>query len=115
MTDAQKKKPTAGFWITVVVVVVLAYPLSFGPACWLATRWRPLRGPVNSIYSSAAWACFKAPNAVGNAIIWYANVAGDVNFSGTEHGGFRLTFAEGEYDFTGDLDNGGAFPPPAPE
>jgi len=29
-------KPTAGFWITVALVVVLvAYPLSFGPACSL--------------------------------------------------------------------------------
>ena len=31
-----KKKPSVAFWATVVVVVVLvAYSLSFGPACWL--------------------------------------------------------------------------------
>ena len=30
------KKPTVAFWVTVVVVVVLvAYPLSWGPLVWL--------------------------------------------------------------------------------
>ena len=39
MTDDQKKKPSAGFWVTVALVVVLvAYPLSFGPACWITSR-----------------------------------------------------------------------------
>jgi hypothetical protein len=39
MTDELKRKPTAGFWITVVVVVVLVgYPLSFGPVCWIIGR-----------------------------------------------------------------------------
>jgi len=33
------KKPGVAFWATVVVVVaLLAYPLSFGPACWIADR-----------------------------------------------------------------------------
>ena len=34
-----RKKPTAGFWITVALVAVLVgYPLSFGPACRLTSR-----------------------------------------------------------------------------
>jgi hypothetical protein len=34
-----REKPGVAFWATVVVVVVVvAYPLSFGPACWLADR-----------------------------------------------------------------------------
>jgi hypothetical protein len=36
MTD--RKKPGVAFWATVVVVAVLAYPLSFGPACWVSGR-----------------------------------------------------------------------------
>jgi hypothetical protein len=45
MTDS--KKPGVAFWATVVVVVVLLYPISFGPACWItsrttsAARWLP--------------------------------------------------------------------------
>ncbi len=34
----ERKKPTAGFWITVALVAALVgYPLSFGPACWVTT------------------------------------------------------------------------------
>ncbi len=37
MTD--RKKPTAGSWMTVALVAALvAYPLTFGPACWLCGR-----------------------------------------------------------------------------
>jgi hypothetical protein len=36
MTD--RKKPGLAFWTTVVAVVVLAYPLSMGPACWASSR-----------------------------------------------------------------------------
>jgi hypothetical protein len=37
MTSA--RKPTAGFWMTVALVaVVVGYPLSFGPACWINER-----------------------------------------------------------------------------
>ena len=33
-----RKKPGVAFWATVVVVVLAAYPVSFGPACWLDSR-----------------------------------------------------------------------------
>jgi hypothetical protein len=36
MTD--RKKPGMAFWATVAVVAVLAYPLSFGPVCWITSR-----------------------------------------------------------------------------
>ena len=36
---SDRKKPGVAFWATVVVVVaLLAYPLSFGPACWAVGR-----------------------------------------------------------------------------
>ncbi len=36
---ASRKKPGVAFWATLVVVVaIVAYPLSFGPACWIASR-----------------------------------------------------------------------------
>jgi len=39
MSADQKTKPTDGFWITVALLMALvAYPLSFGPACWIAAR-----------------------------------------------------------------------------
>lgn len=37
MTD--RKKPGVACWASVVLVVVLlGYPLSFGPACWISSR-----------------------------------------------------------------------------
>jgi hypothetical protein len=33
---SDRNKPGIAFWATVVLVIVLAYPLSFGPACWIA-------------------------------------------------------------------------------
>ena len=39
MTDDQKKNPGLPFYATVVVLVGLVlYPLSFGPACWITSR-----------------------------------------------------------------------------
>ena len=39
-----RKKTGMGFWITVVVLIVLVlYPLSFGPGCWIASRSFPAR------------------------------------------------------------------------
>jgi hypothetical protein len=33
-----RKKPGVAFWATVVVVVLVLYVASFGPACWLSSR-----------------------------------------------------------------------------
>jgi hypothetical protein len=33
-----RKKPAVAFWATVVVVVLIAYRLSIGPACWVSSR-----------------------------------------------------------------------------
>ena len=44
------RKPTAGFWITVALVVVLAYPLSLGPACWITSRTNSGAGMIPVIY-----------------------------------------------------------------
>ena len=48
-----RKKPGVAFWPTVVVVVALvAYPLSFGPACWIASRTGTDRSPFyTTIYA----------------------------------------------------------------
>lgn len=59
---ADCKKPTAGFWITVALVAALVgYPLSFGPACWLAI-WQPrLTAPVAYAY----WPLMNVTKACG--------------------------------------------------
>jgi hypothetical protein len=70
-----RKRPTAGFWITVALVAVLVgYPLSFGPLMWLSCRnrlvgidilltaYEPLR------LGAELW------HPLGNAMDWYAAI-----------------------------------------
>jgi hypothetical protein len=84
MTD--HKKPGMAFWATVAMVVVLiGYPLSFGPACWWFTK--PLEVPIASyvtvrqtpvIYQPIGWLAQFVPDSFGRVINWYATVgAGD--------------------------------------
>jgi len=75
MTD--RKKPGWAFWTTVVLAVVLAYPLSFGPACWLAhqTFAPQLRQMVNAHYA-VVWPKFRrnAPKPMVRAATWYLDL-----------------------------------------
>jgi hypothetical protein len=47
----ERKKPGVAFWVTVELVLVLvAYPLSFGPACWLYGMTSQPRGAGKLLY-----------------------------------------------------------------
>jgi hypothetical protein len=39
-----RKKPAVAFWTTLLVVVMLIYPICYGPACWRAGCGRILTG-----------------------------------------------------------------------
>jgi len=52
-----RKKPGVAFWATVMVVVMLVlYPLSFGPACWISNRAGIGSSVVATIYRPITWA-----------------------------------------------------------
>ncbi len=59
------KKPTAGFWITVSLVAALvAYPLSFGPACWVLARDNSrsqTHRSIEAIYRPLFWVIVNGP------------------------------------------------------
>src|SRR5262245_61373937 len=81
-----RKQPGVAFWATVVVVVVLvAYPLSFGPACWIAsqqpvegsgglTGWAIIVPELPKVYRPIGWACMRCPNTVSPLMTWYARI-----------------------------------------
>ena len=51
-----RKKPVTGFWIAVALVAVLVgYPLSFGPACWIFSRIRFCSSTVLNVYRPLDW------------------------------------------------------------
>jgi hypothetical protein len=62
------KKPGVAFWATVLVVVgLVAYPLSWGPSCWL--YWKlggqtppDWMGTVMDVYYPVWWASENGPD-----------------------------------------------------
>jgi hypothetical protein len=82
MTD--RKKTGAALWATAEVVVVLMYPISFGPACGVSARTGTDGGIVRVIYHPVV----AAAGATGIAepyswLVWYMNlgVPGNVELS----------------------------------
>jgi len=74
---SDRKKTGVAFWATVVLAVVLmGYPLSFGPWCWLTSRSsEPAGTPVmSSFYSPILWAWYRSPDPIGDSIDWFANL-----------------------------------------
>jgi hypothetical protein len=75
MTD--RKKPGVAFWATVVMVALLVvYPLSFGPACWTASRDQslsPLDRSVSQVYWPIGWLGMRE-GILGDTVLWYAKV-----------------------------------------
>ncbi len=68
-------KPTAGFWITVALVAVLVgYPLSFGPACWISSRTNYGAKSIPVIYRPICFALAYTPESMTAAIRGYAKV-----------------------------------------
>ena len=68
MTDC--KKPGVAFWATVVVVGVLLYLASFGPACWVCARTQNSLPPVYYPLTGAG----KRSDRIANGLICYANL-----------------------------------------
>jgi hypothetical protein len=69
-----RKKPTAGFWITVALAVVLVgYPLSFGPACWVMGRSIPVF-PTAYAYLPLIVVANAAPHWIRKPVAHYSGV-----------------------------------------
>ncbi len=74
-----RKKPGVAFWATVVVVVLLvAYPLSFGPACWMCERHILGQRAAWLIFRPMTWLCLHGPDPIKATIGWYALACGHV-------------------------------------
>jgi hypothetical protein len=71
---ADRKKPGVAFWATVALVAVLVgYPLSAGPACWLTGRKYFRASTVNSFYRPVLWSASKA-QPLKNALVWWGSL-----------------------------------------
>jgi hypothetical protein len=82
MTD--RKKPRVAFWATVVVVVALVgYPLSFGPACWLDDLGYLAARPVAKSYLPV-FRILESGSSLGSAAGWYCRLGAKYDAEFTE-------------------------------
>jgi hypothetical protein len=69
-----RKQPGVAFYTTVVIALVLAYPLSFGPACWITSRTNVGADLVPVVYRPLTWA-MSSPDSdtlFNRVSVWYA-------------------------------------------
>src|SRR5262245_50622831 len=74
MTD--RKKPDVAFWVTVAVSVALLYPLSFGPACWIASRDGGEPEALLTAYWPLIWVELNGPAPLSHSIWWSTRLCG---------------------------------------
>src|SRR5260370_1457438 len=68
-----RKHPSPAFCITVALVVLLvAYPVSFGPACWLADRLQIATPFVARIYKPIVHAALCGPGPIREVLRRFA-------------------------------------------
>ena len=81
-----RKKPAVALWATVVVVVMLLYPISFGPACWISSRLDDGDGQSDVIpiaYMPMTWA-MSASVGIAGTLEWYSRLGSQGNWQWIE-------------------------------
>lgn len=72
------RKTGVAFWATVTLVVALVgYPLSFGPAMWAMNRSTVSPRAVAMAYRPVLWLWAHGPDVVADSIIWYGHLGSD--------------------------------------
>ena len=72
----ERMRPGWTFWTVVALFAVLVgYPLSFGPACWIISRMHSRIPVAELIYRPVIWAWINSPSPIQKAGIWYASLA----------------------------------------
>lgn len=74
---SDRKKPGWAFWATVVVIVMLVgYPLSWGPACCLRTLIGDPPWAIKAywlVYGPVLWLEERSPKAIQDVTYWYCS------------------------------------------
>jgi hypothetical protein len=67
---SHRKKPTAGFWITVALVAMLMlYPFSYGPA-FLLYQKGVLPGWSLKVFHPVIWRAKSGPTPIRKTLVW---------------------------------------------
>jgi hypothetical protein len=75
---SDRNKPGVAFWATVVVIVVLvAYPLSFGPWCWVTSRLNFGGQAIPRVYAPLMGILRNGPRPMIGWLNWYVSLGSD--------------------------------------
>src|SRR5580704_3781011 len=70
----EPKKTSVGIWCTVALLAMIAYPLSFRPACRLCEDGK-LDGFLTWVaYRPMKWMAYRGPGPVSRAIWWWVRL-----------------------------------------
>jgi len=77
--------PRVKSWLITAIVLLLLYPVSFGPACWISSRAQPSGEVVSAVYrpviSSWRGASPEVRDPVTKFVIW-GIPGGRINYRG---------------------------------
>ena len=68
------KRPSTALHATIVVAVLMVYPLSFGPVCRLSEDGHIQARTVWLAYRPILWMAYRAPSPINGIIWWWANL-----------------------------------------
>lgn len=74
MSEPDSKKRRSNWMPLALLVGLVAYFASFGPACWLLAVNHSLVTPYRFAYAPAIWVGSYGPDPVRNSIVRYANL-----------------------------------------
>jgi hypothetical protein len=75
-----RKKPGIAFWTLVAVVIVLIlYPLSLGPACWISCKAERGEEFVTALYRPILWIA-NATQPSRQFVFWYAGLQSEAHW-----------------------------------
>jgi len=98
MIDSRRKQGVLSWTIAIMIAMLVAYPLSFGPACWVCSRvpegtlvWET----TDFFYAPILWGWYDAPPLVSRLIGNYANLGakGDLTVAKILDGSFCVIHA----------------------
>lgn len=78
--SSNRKKPGVAFWtIVITVLLLLAYPISFGPACWMADREIVATSVVRDVYDPLWAVILSCPRPIQRMMYHYGRAGAPVN------------------------------------
>jgi hypothetical protein len=71
--DEERHKSSVTFWCEIAALILIGYPLSFGPVCWIHQREKVAGRAIWVAYYPALWAA-NQNHAIDDGLLWYAGL-----------------------------------------